>query len=410
MLALRWRVPQVSVVYIPAAAIANPYVAALSMGLIIAIRGTIGREPIIASRLALPLALCLAWPVYSLMLLPIGQSPIRWISEIGQLILGLTVLLFFSSSVIERRDLALVAKGFVFVGLLLSIVATTRSFLGLSLAQGGPLGPNPDNYSSNLILIALVCLISGVDKLSRPSSATSHRAATILGVVLLLLGIYCNESRASLLMAFVVVFSWYVLAPYKPNRNFISRAVVGVLVAGILIGVAGPSAGLIEMFTSLLDFTGYNFSNLERLALLFHSYELFVEQPLGHGIGSSSALFGSSFFTQGAYPHPHNTLAMFAVEFGVIGLFLYLVLFFSLFRCALRGLRMLSAEPVLGSFCFLLSTVMIAISVYDAMFFNGALAINMFLVLGVLWAGFMVLGESCGRFGRAKNPIGMARV
>ena len=383
-----------SVVYIPAAAIANPYVAALSMGIIIAIRGTIGREPIVASRLILPIALCIAWPVYSLMLLPIGQSPIRWISEIGQLVLGLAVLLFYSSSVIDRRDLALVAKGIIAAALILSVVAVARSFFGISLAQSGPLGPVAYNYSSITMLVAITCLVSRVDQYSDDENASKYGVSRIAAGLILGVGVYCNESRAALLMALVVVALQFIFGAKRTLAGYAGRSMAVLLFVGLSGVLLGSALGITQMLTSLFDFSGYNFSNLERLALLLNSYELFMANPLGYGIGSSSELFSNTPFTEGAYPHPHNTLAMFAVELGVVGIVLYLTLSVSLLFLGYRGFKSISMDPRLGSFCMLASVAILSSTLYTALFFNGALALSVFSFLGLIWAGTNVLSET----------------
>jgi len=148
------------------------------------------------------------------------------------------------------------------------------------------------------------------------------------------------------------------------------------------------------MLTSTIDFSGQNFSNLERLALLITSLDLFLDNPLGHGLGSTSALFENAVLTAGTYPHPHNTLAMYAVEFGVIGILLYTILIVALAKAFLTGSRMLRKDPSGARFLISMSVAVALITLYEAIFFNGFLAMNMFIALGMLIAAREIVQSS----------------
>ena len=164
------------------------------------------------------------------------------------------------------------------------------------------------------------------------------------------------------------------------------------VVFGVLV-IALPQSAPSLMLTSAFDFTGGSYSNLERLALLLTSVQLFIENPSGYGLGSTSSLFANSFLTSGSYPHPHNALAMFIVELGVVGGALYLVLLMRLAAIAWRAFGQLSLRPMEATFALSMAAAVTAMTVYEAVFFNGSLAVNVFVAIGMALVASDILSD-----------------
>ena len=142
--------------------------------------------------------------------------------------------------------------------------------------------------------------------------------------------IYMNESRSVMVLSFVIIIMWLL-----KDRSFFTKILLGI-VGGYIAYILFSAVVMSQIYdtSSIFSLLNYenNFSNLERLNLLFYSYDLFLAKPEGHGIGSSYSLFiNNSYTIVDTYPHPHNTLAFFAVELGLIGIIIYFYLFFTLF-------------------------------------------------------------------------------
>ncbi|OVE80398.1 hypothetical protein BVY02_00210 [bacterium J17] len=135
-----------------------------------------------------------------------------------------------------------------------------------------------------------------------------------------------------------------------------------------------------EMFTLLFDFDR-NFSNLERLAVLELSYELFLESPwLGNGFGSIDRILTKTVVTDGIYPHPHNTYAHFAVELGVLGLTFLALLFFGIFYNSVKAYRRSIVPEFI--FCFLLFLAFLSTSFVFATFYGASRALISSIAIG----------------------------
>lgn len=391
LLALRFRLPTVLGFFVPTAVIADPYFSAATLVACLLVRLLPGREPIATDGLVPLSLLSVLWLGAALILIPASGSAFRWLTEVIQLGIGLLALLILRASVLNQRDLRLVAIGFFAAAVVLSIYSVSRGLTGVSLNTRSLISPHPANYAALVILFGLLTFASGL------TSAYSRRHApvTVLMSVFLLLGIYYNESRASLAvgllsLALLSVLRGRLLAALTVFRVTAIAIIVVAAAAGVVVVM--PDLLISQMFASTVDFGGRNFSNMERVFLLLQSIELFQSQPMGHGVGSTSNLFSVSLLTQESYPHPHNTLAMFAVELGVIGIVIYALILSALFTAFRQGIQGVHNRPEFVTRFMLVAPVAFGLAtVYEAIFFSGTLALMCYLFLGFI---FVVSGST----------------
>ncbi len=383
VLALRYRISTALAWFIPSSVIANPYLAAAALLISFLLRLLPGREPLSLSGMSIVLSFVSVWMLAALLLLPSGQGVSRWFSEIIQLTLGLSAMLFVRATTLSQKDVRLICKGMVAAAVILAAYSILRGGAGLGVESSSLIGSKPDNYAALLITLGLVVTISGI--------AWRHRIGVLAKIaicILLLAGVYYNESRASLVVAMLCVgIGFFLTRPVLRSLNLFRVSLLVVVSTATTIGVVlwNPELAVSQMLSSTTDFEGGNFSNMERLFLLLQSYELFLENPLGHGIGSSSGLLSESVLTRGSYYHPHNTLAMFAIELGVTGILIYLALLGFFIRAFMIGIRSANANWIeRDRFLILAPIVFVLSTVYEALMFNGALWTICCLLLGLL--------------------------
>lgn len=347
----------------------NAYGAALAGAIIVGRWLTLDRHG------AAPLTFAVWAPaaIFALALVPaiIEVSDLaRFFSESAQWLLSISlyVIVCVDRSPELTRS---VARGFACGAVLLALAQLTARALDVELTDDVStvlLRSDASNYASFYYLIALVLV---------PLSLSEAGAGRVR-LVLFLLGltmIFYNESRAQ----FAAAAAIGIYAALRASRRPWMWLSVGIA------AVAVPATILLARFRddvfnpdspfSLLNFAN-NYSNLERLGLILYAINLFLVNPFGYGIGTSSVLFPAASFTLGSYPSPHNTFAMLIVEFGVLGLAAYAALALFLSVLALRGLvgQVKGGEIALG---LLMATV------FDAVFFNGIISILFFVTMAL---------------------------
>jgi O-antigen ligase len=308
----------------------------------------------------------------------------RFVTELLQLFLGLMLMIFVILKISSLADLNRLLYWLMIGSCLNSILFVVLYYLRLDLNVIAM--ANTVNYLSFVLLIGGVaiplCLAKGL----------KSWLWTLPLVSLSLCAIFLTESRASTIMAFGCVGYRVTVALGRGSSLLGFRSIFALLVL-ILIGYIfrAEIAESVQTSTSVdllsvLDLER-NHSNLERVRMLVHSFNLLKESPLGHGLGTSSSLF-SNVSGVADHPHPHNTLALYAVELGCFGLVIYFVFVYFLLRSIflnpserdVEAMNQQRKTGVLVAFCLLV------FSVYEAVFFNGVLIIHYMALSGMVFA------------------------
>ncbi|MEP1151842.1 MAG: O-antigen ligase family protein [Balneola sp.] len=113
-----------------------------------------------------------------------------------------------------------------------------------------------------------------------------------------------------------------------------------------------------------------NFSNVERLYLLFVGYKSILSSPLGFGFGGSEQILSSDPLIDGKHPHFHNTIVDLMVTFGWLGLLIYIFFFIKPLLDLVKNLKFDNKFRRTG-FALLMSLVLY--SLIESIFFNASL-------------------------------------
>lgn len=304
------------------------------------------------------ISISILWIIYSSVTAFWVGNEGRFITEYMQLILILLLINVMCFSVNKESDLKKVMIGFVMCGVLCAIRSIWNSYL-----------PNhvPLNYHAFIIIIGCVLIPVSFWKSTTFKNLVSLLAISALGFA----GVYVNESRGSILLGvFCIIIRFVVLVPASKVTGVLRLlTLVGGVVYGILEYYRSSDDNILKSVTD----TQVNFSNMERLALIQQSWDLFLKNPLGLGWGASSEIFLTSSYTVGSYPHPHNTLAHLIVELGVVGLFIFALLFYYSIRIIIY-LRKNNDRGRLMSYyrlSYMMTFALFLFSFLDDMFFNG---------------------------------------
>ena len=346
---------------------ANPYVSAFSLVSALLIRANHLLKPKVNKSI---LFLFLLWFGYGLAL-SIKGFTITFFSELFQLFLAFSLLIYIVNYASNFRSLKQILTGLIFSGVLLASFEIIISIFNLEIRTLSYIGNNPANYSAFFLLITTIAIPLYLYK------------SIFLRILIGSLGfwaIYMNESRSVMVLSFVVIIMWLL-----KDRSFFTKILLGI-VGGYIAYILFSAVVMSQIYdtSSIFSLLNYenNFSNLERLNLLFYSYDLFLAKPEGHGIGSSYSLFiNNSYTIVDTYPHPHNTLAFFAVELGLIGIIIYFYLFLTLFLTAQKISNKKLKEL---SMCLILALAFFSIA--DVIFYNGILMLSSFIFIGIIFA------------------------
>jgi len=307
----------------------------------------------------------------------ISADPGRAVSELMQYILIALTVVMISLSFKTRGDL-MVVLGFACAGSVVVSICTIGNMLGLWQIDSSSsfISVLPNNYSTTF------SLFSGVIAPLMIFLSTRRPKLFILSVVVLvnIASIVITNSRTSdvVLVFTVVAFLWFWREAWRHKKLYM--IVICIISIGPLayFGMQFKSdsiydANSIFSVVNLED----NTSNLERLALLRTSYEVFTSEPFGLGLGSGDEIF----YLNHGVPHPHNTLALFSVEMGVIGILLYFVMLVILLRMLIAGLifRYESGFPL-----FIVPLAVILYSIADPIQYNGQYMIVVFIFLALV--------------------------
>jgi hypothetical protein len=223
-----------------------------------------------------------------------------------------------------------------------------------------------NNYAALYALVALVVIPAHpVMRLSTPM----YLVLAALGVAV----IWLQDSRAQTVIAGGVIAGVVLLRHMNPRLALATAVGASLVLLFVLLNFLSETLFSNSSILSLANFQT-NYSNLERLGLMLHSFEFFSTHPLGAGVGSSSDVFPNSPFTLGSYPTPHNTFALMIVELGWWGFIAYFAGVAVLLRVGVRAC--LAGDPVgIGAL------TAVALSLIDAVFFNGSVSLLFWLLL-----------------------------
>lgn len=305
------------------------------------------------------------------------------LTSLSELIQLFIAIIFFryvfnlSSSKLGKES---TMKSILFSGILLCLFEISIFSFGISIDTNAFAGITPHNYASFFIVFSTIII---------PFYVIRNLSLRYLIILIGFITLVLNAGRAMQIVAIAIIGMQLFFSDKKSLKNFIKSFLLILFLIAVSLVVdlnqlQEQSFNPNSLF-SVINFEN-NFSNLERLNLLIMSYDLFIERPYGHGIGSSASLFINNLYTEVQhYPHPHNTLAFMAVELGIIGIFIYLYLIFIIFR-RYRYLKNIHEKNLLRNsllcfFCF---------SVVEPVFYNGLLTIIVAMFLGfILSIGFI---------------------
>ena len=340
---------------------ANPYVTAGALLLALLTRfQDIFKHKINSSLLIL----CLIWLGYGLFI-GLTNFSFAFVSEYIQLIIAILLLVYIYHTLNTEKQFIYLLKSLMLSGALLSCFEIIIFFIDQDINTPSFIGRISENYTSFYLVISTIIV------------PLFFRKKNGVLVVLLFLGfaaIYVNESRAMLLLSLL-----FVCKEFVSFSNILIRLFMSVILVSIFtyIVVTFDSALIYDpnSIFSILNFEN-NFSNLERLNLLLYSFQLFISNLWGYGLGSSYDIFVNNPVTINEhYPHPHNTLAFLAVELGVIGVWLYIYFFYSMYLSIKKTIDM-----QISKFIFNISLALFLFSVVDVIFYNGVLMLIVFLL------------------------------
>lgn len=259
----------------------------------------------------------------------------------------------------DRSLLAFLSSiGFSLIALLFSILG----FLAFSQAQH-----NPGIFTNHIVegfSLAILCLCALFFGLNQQHRSLTHRLISFLIALVTAYTVYfLNPGRAAQLALGVSLFILLIMSP--AIHKHIIRAGLISLLAVLLVA----QSNLVQTrFDQAIDEAKAFESNKNtsvglRLNAWIASYELWAESPLlGHGAASYKTLMHSEKSTlvggcrQGNNPvclQPHNQFFLFAVEQGLVGVFLFIALLLAAAWTATAGaasIRSLTAA-VIACFC-----------------------------------------------------------
>lgn len=348
--------------FIAFVAVAQPYLAGSIMLLltpVIYYKSFINKVFFLNSNLKKILWFNFLWVLYSVFTIFWLPDFGRFFSEIIQLILILSLSFVFIYEIKEKKNLIETNNYLVLCGLLV----TLKSFV--------------DSFNDDFVPINYYAFISVVTCIVIPVSFINKKLTSIFYSFFLLLvafvGININESRGSTLLGILVILMrLFILNDMALKlRKYLIFFFLLITPIGAIYYYNMNEDNLLR---SVLD-VERNYSNLERLALLNQSVDVFVNNLKGLGYGATNSIFMSTAsYTDTSYPHPHNTLAHFAVELGIIGIGLFLFLFyFSLVSIAKSFSFKYSSKEFnqIHKVAILLCIVLFLFSFLDDMLFNG---------------------------------------
>ena len=227
----------------------------------------------------------LIWVLYGL-LLAIFRIDAYFINEIIQLGIYLMASRFLYNSI---RDNAELKKFLIFLissAFLLAALEFLIDFFDFQISTTSLVDSKATNYTSIYMILAVL-----------PFGLVYFKSIfTKIFLLLICLEIASLNQGEVMYLISLAVFAVYLLNNRSPFFNLVFLSISAILLFSFISIYGEDLLYVNDSIFSLLN-TSTNFSNLERLSLLSYSYELFIENPFGHGIGSSAEIFRGNLVT-----------------------------------------------------------------------------------------------------------------
>jgi hypothetical protein len=246
-----------------------------------------------------------------------------------------TALVFVVASVLAlrpelSRTLALAAFAIVVVGTAQNLYELFLENNVWSTAPGRSAGfhINPNISAEAMIGYGLVFILARSAKLG---------AADLILMVLVLIGVFATFSRAGILASLVLLPAAILM---RTQRKHMPRIVLGGLAVSLLVVAFASfvvrnldlSEDASARVLSLIETGGVGDYGTDRGLTALNSLEIAMENPVLGAVGTLSEM-GEG---------PHNMFLAMMVEYGLVGLFVYIVMIVRLIQIARRGDRSLS--------------------------------------------------------------------
>jgi hypothetical protein len=257
-----------------------------------------------------------------------------------------------------------------------SLAIRETATMGYDAARGGSGGIRGENYVGMWNAPLLVGGLIGFYQADAWSMSAVFLACACLGLG----SILASASRTSLLvglMGFFLTMLWAMRQ--TPSKRLIVRTVVlGILLfATIRVAASMLASNLSPYATKELEarWSVDGVMDDSRIAIYHQYLDLFGDSPIvGLGPGAISNTVGIGR----VWRVPHNSFLDIAVEYGLIGLAIYLIPFGMAWRCLWRVLRGVESEDV--SFATILFWTMVP----TLLFLSNATARLLWVVFGCL--------------------------
>lgn len=283
----------------------------------------------------------LGWVVLSQAWTTTPAATGQTVQTAAQLVISFLLVWEYCPGLDELRSLL---RGFVLgaAGAAIAVMVTALSSTGL--AERYAVGEAHPNDLGFVIALAVPCAWYLADHARGPVAAAAYRSYAFLAV----LAITFTASRSSLLMVGVALL--VVPGSFRRMTARARLAMVGMVAAAVVVALPFvPDRPVERLGTIAEEADGGDFSG--RTDLWAQSLDVVAENPLtGVGAGGSrTALLAEG----GAAKGVHNTYLSVAVELGLVGFVLWMVL---MGACLLPALRVRGPERL---FLRVVSTVLV---------------------------------------------------
>lgn len=311
--------------------------------------------------------------------LSFSQGGITWRQLFQAIEFAFYGVVAWQAAVAFRTDSGLFVR--ILAACIVSAVLLAVCCLLAAATFGADWPPRLLGRNESAFYIAIMGVAPAIYLLARPTwlvQTPNMVPALGLAIALFMPALFALEARAGLAVA-LLLFGLLALYRLCGRRPVLATAAGGIAGTGALAAIILSGGGL------ALGDPSTSFSNLERLSLLQASWRLFTESPwLGWGWGSIDQLIPTVSETVLSYPHPHNSLAHFAVELGIGGAILYLLI---IARPAIRAFTLAStgfrSEAL---FCLACSVALMLLGMVGVSFYGASRALPVAILLAAVEA------------------------
>ena len=176
-------------------------------------------------------------------------------------------------------------------------------------------GLNESSFIADLFLIAIIPYV-----LKKRSFI--HIFITLIIIAFLIF----MQARAGGFVALTLVIInilFYLFRNLNPLKKFLFIPIITLFFISLI-----PTFSKTVTDFKLNQFTTQSISNFERFLMVRHSFSEISKKPIfGYGLGTIEFIMKKNETVISRHPHPHNnTLAHLAIEMGVFGLLLYILI------------------------------------------------------------------------------------